>query len=164
VNPILRQHLDATFFEAYQALRGQLMNVISDADLARDLGGETLTLGALCREIGEVEQAYIDSFRTFRRDFSYRHPDPAIELDRSALIDWFRDLDAGLRAVLEGLSDADLRRPIEGADVDPGGFSFLPMVQLDIYREALLLFYGKASIYLRAFGIPLPGDFPSWIG
>jgi hypothetical protein len=164
MNELLRRHLDATFFAEYQALRGQLMDVLSEADLAFGLGGETLTLGALCREIGEVERAYVDSFRTFRRDFSYRHPEPAIQHDRNALIAWFRELDADLIGVLEALSERDvLERHIEGADFDPGEFSPLPTVQLDIYREALLIFYGKASVYLRALGIPLPGDWSSWI-
>jgi hypothetical protein len=53
---------------------------------------------------------------------------------------------------------------MEGADFDPGAFSPLPTVQLDIYREALLIFYAKVSVYLRVFGIPLPGDWASWIG
>jgi hypothetical protein len=164
LNGILRRHLDATFFVEYQALRDQLMDVLSDADLAFDLGGGTLTLGALCRQIGEVEQAYIESFRTFRRDFSYRYPEPAIEQDRGALIAWFRRLDDDLLTALEGLSAEDVsERRIEGADFDPGAFAPLPTVQLDIYREALLIFYGKASVYLRALGITLPGDWPAWI-
>jgi hypothetical protein len=165
LNRLLRQHLDATFFDEYQALRGQLMDVLSDADLAFDLGGGTLTLGALCREMGEVEQAYIDSFRTFRRDFSYRYPDPAIERDRDALVAWFHRLDTDLLAALDALSNEDVRdRHIEGADFDPGAFSPSPAVQLDIYREALLIFYAKVSVYLRAFGIALPGNWASWIG
>jgi len=165
VNQLLRQHLDSTFFVDYQDLRDQVMAVLSEADLARDLGGGTQTLGALCREIGEVEHAYIDSFRTFRRDFSYRHPDPAIERDRDALIVWFHRLDTDLLAALDALSDGDVRdRHMAGADFDPGAFSPSPAVQLDIYREALLIFYAKVSVYLRAFGIPLPGNWASWIG
>jgi hypothetical protein len=165
VNGLLRQHLESTFFVEYQALRDQVMEVLSEADLARDLGGGTQTLGALCREIGEVEHAYVDSFRTFRRDFSYRYPDPGIERDRDALVAWFHRLDADLLAALDALSDADVRdRHMEGADFDPGAFSPLPTVQLDIYREALLIFYAKVSVYLRVFGIPLPGDWASWIG
>jgi hypothetical protein len=65
---------------------------------------------------------------------------------------------------LEALSAEDVsERRIEGADFDPGAFAPLPTVQLDIYREALLIFYAKASVYLRALGIALPGDWPSWI-
>jgi len=165
VNQLLRQHLDSTFFVDYQDLRDQVMAVLSEADLARDLGRGTQTLGALCREMGEVEHAYIDSFRTFRRDFSYRHPDPAIERDRDALVAWFHRLDTDLLAALDALSDEDVRdRHMDGADFDPGEFSPSPAVQLDIYREALLIFYAKVSVYLLAFGIPLPGDWASWIG
>jgi hypothetical protein len=44
------------------------------------------------------------------------------------------------------------------------GFDVRPNIQLDIYKEALLIFYGKASIYLRALGKPLPERWPAWIG
>ena len=45
--------------EQTQALRNQLMEILSDGDLGYSPGGENLTLGALCREMGEVQQAYI---------------------------------------------------------------------------------------------------------
>lgn len=62
---------------ATQELRRQLLAVLADADLGFRPADGCLTLGELCREIGEAQHAYVDSFRTFRIDFSYCH-DPAV--------------------------------------------------------------------------------------
>jgi hypothetical protein len=43
-------------------------------------------------------------------------------------------------------------------------FSPLPKAQLDVYREALLIFYGKVTVYLHAIERPLPGQWGDWIG
>jgi hypothetical protein len=165
VHPLIRDHLKATYFEEYQGLRGQLMATLTDDDLAFDLGGETATLGALCREIGEIERAYVESFQTFTQDFGYRNEDLRPEQSVDALVAWFADLDREMVAVLETLGEDDiLNRRIVRGDFDADFFSPLPRVQLDIYREALLIFYGKVSVYLRAMGRPLPGDWSDWIG
>ena len=68
-------------------------------------------------------------------------------------------LQAAIEAVTE--DDATNRRFIRA---DLPDFSPLLPQELDIYREALLIFYGKASIYLRAMGRELPGDWQAWIG
>lgn len=36
---------------------------------------------------------------------------------------------------------------------------YYPTFQLEVYKEALLIFYGKASVYLKAMGKPRP---PQW--
>ena len=165
VNELIRDHLKATYFREYQQLREQLMAILTDGDLAHDLGGSSPTLGALCREIGEIQHAYVESFRTFRQDFGYRNPDPRLETSVQALVRWYGELDRNLMAVLETVSERDvLERRIVRGDFDPTFFSPLPRVQLDIYREALLIFYAKVSIYLRAMGRALPGDWEDWIG
>jgi hypothetical protein len=161
MNSLVRDHLPATYFDEYLALRGQLLDVLSDDDLAFSLGGTTLTLGALCREMGEVEQCYIDSFRTFSQTFDYRHPDLAVERSVDALRAWWTALDRELHEVLEAISEDDLAadRRVDRSDQ----FSLSIPAQTDIYREALLIFYAKVSIYLRAQGRPLPGDWGGWI-
>lgn len=55
------------------------------------------------------------------------------------------------------------RRIVRG-DFAENFFSPLVKVQLDVYREALLLFYGKVSVYLRAINRPLPGNWRDWVG
>jgi hypothetical protein len=53
-------------------LRDQLMNMISDQDLAYKLPGLNPTLGELCEEMGHIQQMYINSFKTFKQDRGYR--------------------------------------------------------------------------------------------
>lgn len=68
-------------------------------------------------------------------------------------------------AALESLSEDDItNRRIVRTDFDIDDFVPLPKVQLDIYREALLIFYGKVSVYLRAMGRTLPPQWQAWIG
>lgn len=165
VNSIMGGYLAETFFPEYQGLRDQLMETLSDQDLLTRLGGETASLGALCREIGQIEHTYVESFRTFRQDFSYRNPDPELEHSVSALNAWFAELDRELIASVEALSEDDIAsRRIIRSDFAEEYFSPLPKAQLDVYREALLIFYGKVAIYLRAMERPLPGHWGDWIG
>jgi len=165
MNVTLRDHLASTYFAEYQLLRSELVDVISDDDLAFRPGGAAFTLGQLCREIGEIEHSYIDALRTFRQDFGWRNPDPEVERTVGALSRWFADLDRSLLAAIEALTDDDVtNRRIIRDDVDVEGFSPLAPQELDIYREALLIFYAKVSIYLRAMDRNLPGHWTVWIG
>jgi hypothetical protein len=115
----------------------------------------------LCREIGETERSYIASFQTFTQDFSYRTPDPAIEHSLNVLKFWYTELDRDLRAAVERLTDEDIAtRTIDRG----GGFRLPPSTQLIFYQEALLIFYGKVSVYLKALGRTLPEQWQVWIG
>src|SRR5262245_33479552 len=157
--------MPATYFAEYQALRDQLMAILTDDDLAVTLGGGTAPLGSLCREIGDIEHAYVESFRTFSQDFAYRNPDAAVERSVAALRRWYAALDRDLLTAVEALSEEDIAgRHIVRGDFEADFFSPLPAVQLDTYREALLIFYGKVSVYLRALDRELPGDWEDWIG
>jgi DinB family protein len=165
MNTLIRDHLAATYFAEYQVLRSELVDILRDDDLAFRPSPGTFTLGELCREIGEIEHSYVDALRTFRQDFGWRNPDPEAERSVAALSTWFADLDRSLLAAIEALTDEDVtNRKISRDDVDVEGFSPLPAQELDIYREALLIFYSKVSIYLRAMGRDLPGHWTVWIG
>jgi hypothetical protein len=59
-------------FEQYQSLRDKLMGILNDSDLSFQPSDANPSLGALCREIGEIQIAYIQSFQTLKTDFSYR--------------------------------------------------------------------------------------------
>jgi hypothetical protein len=142
-----------------QSMRNDLMAILSDSDLRYRLPGNNVTLGELCRQSGEIEYTYIESFRTFKQDFSYHCDDPELATSVEKLSAWLKSLDAELDATLSGLSEEDLKTK----RIDRG-FSVPVEVQFHIYREALIIFYGKASLYLRALEKELPGLFPTWIG
>jgi hypothetical protein len=144
----------------YQALRNQLMEMLSDEDLAFSPGGENPTLGALCREMGEVEHAYVQSLKTFQQDFDWRNEEEGLEGSVVRLAEWFATLDGELKAALGSLSEEE----IQSRMIDRGsGFTLPPTIQLHVYREALLIFYGKASVYLKAMGKPRPEQWQAWI-
>jgi hypothetical protein len=144
----------------YQALRVQLMESLSDEELQFQPGGENPTLGALCREMGEVEVAYIRSFLTFTQDFAYRNEEPGLEESVARLSTWYAELDSELKAAIEGFSDDDLETRV----IDRGGsFTLSPRIQLEIYKEALLIFYGKVSVYLKAMGKARTEQWQHWI-
>lgn len=148
-------------FEMYQSLRGQLMATLTDADLSFSPGGDNMTLGELCKEIGEIEHAYVESFRNFTIDFAYRNPDSALTQRVARLNAWFTELDQALKATIEALSEEDVQNKV----VDRGSNFRLPLqIQLNVYQEALLIFYGKATIYLKALKKERPQQWREWIG
>jgi hypothetical protein len=158
MNSIIRDYYPT--FEMYQALRSQLLEILSDEDLGYRPGGANPTLGALCREMGETEQAYIESFKTFVMKFAYGISDPVLEKSIAALTTWYATLDRELKQAIEGLSEED----IQERQVDRGGdFKLRPAIQLSIYNEALLIFYGKVSVYLKAMDKTLPEQWEHWI-
>ena len=164
-NSLVRDHLPVTYFFEYQQLRDQLMELLDDSDLKFRMGGATLCLGELCREIGEIEHSYIESFRTFNQNFRYRNHDPSLETKTDALIAWYSELDAELMEVLNGLTEEDIEgHKIARSDFDFDDFAPLPKIQMDTYREALLIFYAKVSVYLRAMGKTFPRQWIEWIG
>jgi hypothetical protein len=79
--------------------------------------------------------------------------------------DWYAALDRDLTTALEALSEEDVTsRRIARGDFEEEYFSPQPIQELDVYREALLIFYGKASVYLRAMDRALPPQWQHWIG
>jgi uncharacterized damage-inducible protein DinB len=142
-------------------LRDQLLELITDQDLAYKLPGDNPTLGQLCEEMGRIQQIYAKSFRTLEMDWKYRGSSPQAPNSVAALVAWFAALDAELLAALSELSDDDL----ESKQVDRGhGFNPALFVQFQIYREALLIFYAKASVYLKALGKPYNQHWKAWVG
>ena len=147
-------------FEMYQAIREQILSVLTDEDLQFSPGGANPPLGVLCREMGETEHAYMESFRGFTCDFSYRRPEPELASSVAALSAWYAELDQRLKEAIEGLSEEQLQsqRVVRGPN-----FALPPRIQLNIYQEALLIFYGKASVYLKALNKPVSEQMRDWI-
>ena len=144
----------------YQALRVQLMDILSDDDLQFSPGGTNQTFGELVHTIGEVQETYIKSFKTFEHDFAHRNQDEDLASSLERLRTWLESLDVELKAAVGELTEQDL----ESKMIDRGGgFVLPPAIQLEVYKEALLIFYGKASVYLKAMGKDEPEQWRSWI-
>ncbi|MFP4643664.1 MAG: hypothetical protein ACLFM0_04845 [Spirochaetales bacterium] len=144
----------------YRSRRDELLSSLEDKDLEYRPGPGLPTLGDLCQSLGENHAAYIDSFVTFefkpetRRGTAARHTGSV-----SALQSWFSGLDGELHAVLDSMDDETATTPVwRGPD-----FQLPAHVHLDVLREALLIFCGKASVYLKLMNKPLPGAWPEWI-
>ncbi len=148
-----------SWIEGTHGMRSQLLDSLSDADLAFSPGGQNMTLGALCREMGEVEYSYIQSLKTFRQDWSYHNEEADLESSVARLKAWFQTLDDELKATVEAFSDEDLQKTI-----DRGGFATPVELQLDVYLQALLIFLGKATVYFKAMNKALPQHFQEYIG
>lgn len=149
-----------SWIEGSHAMRLQMLALVSDDDLAFSPGGLTMTLGELCREIGETQHSYIQSFKTFSQDFDYHTENTGIVGSVEQLKAWYMALDAELQSTLETFSVADVQKPI----ARPGGYSVPSSIQAEIYLQALLIFFGKMTIYLRILNKSLPQDVADWIG
>ena len=147
------------WIEGSHGMRTQLLDILSDADLAFNPGGQNMTLGALCREMGEIEHSYVQSLKTFQQDWSYRNKETGLDSSIARLKTWFQTLDDEMKATVSALSDEDLTKT-----VDRGGFTMPVELQLDVYLQAQLIFFGKATIYFKAMNKALPGHISEYIG
>jgi hypothetical protein len=134
-----------SWIEGTHGMRIQLLDALHDEQLSFNPGGENITLGALCRESGDVEFSYIQSLKTFKQDWSYHNETPGIEGSVAQLKAWYQQMDDEMKAVVAAFTDDDLTKT-----VDRGGYAAPVDMQLDIYLQALLIFFGKASVYCRA--------------
>lgn len=145
-------------FEGTHKMRAEMLDTLTDADLAFTPGGSNMTLGALCREMGEIEHSYIQSMKTFTQDWTYRNTDPGMGSSVSQIKAWYDALDAEMKTVVSAMSDDDMKKPVER------GFSLPAETQMQVYLQAVLIFFGKATIFLRAMNKPLTQKLQDWVG
>lgn len=148
-----------SWIEGTHGMRLQLLDALNDENLLFNPGGANMTLGALCRESGDIEYAYIQSLKTFTQDWSYHNETPGIEGSVAQLKEWYQPLDDEMKALVAEFSDDDLTKTI-----DRGGFAVPVDMQLDIYLQAQLIFFGKASIYCKMLNIEMTPTFKEYIG
>ena len=149
-----------SWIEGCHALRMGVLDALTDSDLDFCPGGQNMSLGALLRESGEIEHSYVESLKTFKQDWSYRNAEAGLETSVARLRAWYQMLDDALKAVVSAFSDEDLTKQVERS-----GSNLMPVeMQLDVYLQALLIFFGKASIYLKAMNKPLPEGMSEFIG
>jgi hypothetical protein len=147
------------WIEAVHGMRSQLLDLLSDADLAFHPGGQNMTFGALCRQMGETEHEYLQSLKTLKHEWSYRNTQADVVSSVAQLKAWFHTLDDEMQAALAAFSNEDVNKPI-----DRGGEAVPVAFQLDVYLQAVLIFLGKATIYLKAMNKSLPQSFQEYIG
>jgi uncharacterized damage-inducible protein DinB len=148
------------WIEGSHAMRAQALHLLDDADLAFNPGGQNMTLGALCREMGEIEHSYLESLKTLKQDWAYHNEEAGLEGSVAGLKAWYAAMDEEMKSVVSALSDEDLAKIVQRE-----GTPTWPIeTQLEVYLQALLIFFGKLTIYLKALNKPLPKEFKDYIG
>jgi len=147
------------WLEEVRGMRSQLVDILNNADLSFSPGGLNMTLGALLRWMGDLEYSYIQSLKTGMRDLSYHNTEAGLESDITRLKAWFQALDEEMLDTISAFSNEDLTKR-----VDRGGFNSTVEREVDHYGEALLIFFGKATIYLKAMNKPVPESIENTIG
>jgi hypothetical protein len=153
---------EADVLHETQQLRHHVLDVLTDEQLSFALP-DNPTLGVVLREHAEVEHTYVESFRTFRQTFDYRHPDAELDRSRAKLQAWYSRIDHELDAVLMALSEDD----VQNKTVERYGWYPKLGIQIHVYREAILITMAKVSVYLRALGVKpeqMPERWRYWMG
>lgn len=148
-----------SWIEGSHGMRTQLLDMLNDTELAFSPGGQNMTLGALCREMGETEYSYVQSLKTFQQNWSYRNTEAGMDSSIARLQAWFQVLDEEMKATVAALADEDFQKMVKR-----NGFEMPVEMQLDVYLQALLIFFGKATIYFKAMNKALPQQFQEYIG
>lgn len=148
------------WIEGTHSMRTQLIDILTDADLAFSPGGQNVNLGALIREMAETEYSYIQSLKTLKQDWSSSNTDADLENSLDRIKAKYQALDEEMKATISALSDENIAKTVDRG----GGFSMPLDLQLDVYLQALLIFFGKATIYLRAMNRAYPVQIQEWIG
>jgi hypothetical protein len=145
----------------HHSMRDHLLTLVSDADLAYKLPGWNPTLGMLLVEMGDLQGVYTHSFETFELDWSHRQLPPPEPITIASLRAWFDAQDVAMKAALDRFTDEELRID----RIDRGhGFVASPFVQHEVYREAVYIFYGKLSVYLKALERDAGEEWAAWVG
>ena len=142
------------------ALRTSLLASITDEELTFALPGNP-PLGDLCKDIGDTEQAYLDSFRTRRLVWDAKNEEPGLDRSVERLQAWYARMDAELETALQAIPEDEFR----DGRIDRGEGFMMPIgSQFHTYREAILIFSAKADVYLRAMGKHRGEQWEDWIG
>ncbi|ULH14087.1 DinB family protein (plasmid) [Deinococcus sp. KNUC1210] len=142
------------------SLRDEVFKPISESDMEFSPGGSAHTLRGLMLEQADIQAAYAQSFRTLHLSFGDATPDEQQNIQE--LRAHFARLDAELLAALEALSDEDLKRPHDPRGLKAPGYTV--ETSFYTYRESVLIFAARATVYLRALGRDVPALMKSFVG
>jgi hypothetical protein len=145
----------------HHSMRDHLLTVVSDADLAYKPPGWNPTLGELLVDMGNIQGIYTHSLDTSTLDWAHRQLQPPNPITIATLRAWFDAQDHAMKRALDGFTPEELRVD----RIDRGnGFIASPFVQHEIYREAVYIFYGKLSVYLKALERDAGPEWAAWVG
>ncbi|GGR25673.1 DinB family protein [Deinococcus ruber] len=142
------------------SLRDDVFKAISGSDLEFSPGADAHTLRGLLLQQADIQAAYAQSFRTLHLSFGEATPDQ--QQSAQELQEHFARLDAELLAALDALSDDDLKRPHDPRGLKAPGYTV--ETSFYTYRESVLIFAARASVYLRALGREVPALTKSFVG
>jgi len=145
----------------HHSMRDHVLTLVSDTDLAYKLPGLNPTLGEQLIELGDVQGVYTHSLQTFTLDWTHRQLPPPELVTVAGLQAWFAAQDEAMKSALDRFTEDELR--VDRIDRG-GGFVASPFVQHQIYREAVYIFYGKLSVYLKALERDAGEDWAAWVG
>jgi hypothetical protein len=145
----------------HHSMRDHLLSLLTDADLAFKLPGQNPTLGGQLIELGNIQGVYTHSFATLTLDWSHRQLPPPDSITIASLQAWFKEQDDAMKAAMDAFTEEELR--IDRIDRG-GGFIASPFVQHQVYREAVYIFYGKLSVYLKALERDAGEEWAAWVG
>ncbi|MHC5796545.1 hypothetical protein ACVXZ4_10345 [Lacisediminihabitans sp. FW035] len=145
----------------HHSMRDHVLTVFSDNDLDYKLPGANPRLADLLIEMGTLQGVYTHSFRTFELDWAHRELPTPDSVTISTLRSWFDGQDDALKTVMDRFTDDELH--IDRIDRG-GGFIASPFIQHEIYREAVYIFYGKISVYLKALNRDAGDSWAAWVG
>lgn len=139
-------------------MRHGALNQLHTDDLSFSLSGATQTLGELLKSSGNLQHSYTQSFRTLKQDWSSQ-----AVADELATIDdlktWLSELDNDMNAMLSALTEDDLSKQIDRGN----GVIRTVEQQLEIYVQALMIFFGKLVVYFQAMDRELPPSIQHYI-
>jgi hypothetical protein len=145
----------------HHSMRDHLLTLVSDADLSHPMPGRNPTLGELLIEMGHLQGVYTHSFETLTLDWTHQQLPPPQPVSTADLRLWFDAQDDAMKSALDRFTEDELTTD----RIDRGGgFIASPFVQHQVYREAVYIFYGKLSVYLKALERDAGPEWAAWIG
>ncbi|MEM9954441.1 MAG: hypothetical protein AAF846_22725 [Chloroflexota bacterium] len=87
--------------------RHQPLDILTDEDLQYALPCN-MTLGELCKQVGEFDHKYARVLKTFKHDWSYTHPHADVATSVEKLRQWFSELEADIKQTVTMMPDERL--------------------------------------------------------
>ncbi|MRG60299.1 hypothetical protein GE115_10535 [Agromyces sp. CFH 90414] len=141
-------------------MRDALLEQLADADLDRNLGGDTLTWGQLIDDCAQMQGSYLDAFVELEQHWAPPRPPGQHRSTVAEILDDFHALDRELQRVLGTFSGEDWDAVI----TRPDGTRRTRRAQLEVHAQFMLIFLAKATVYARAQNRVIPPSLQTFVG